>query len=443
MTGTLDNYQPVSSMTAYQEVTGMTAYQEVTGMTAYQTTADMTAYVKHDDLSDANAGGLSNASATNPIMLSSDLSALATKAIVLKGSVATSADLPSADVKVGDMYIITGNGTDAGAEYVCTKDDPLTWGELGREGTIAAIATYIDTLSGTTIPGITSDIKTLSDDLGTVSSNLNTVSTDLDTAETKIEELTANVNTLSNTTIPEICASISNAVTSVSRDLTSISSDIYANGTGLSAQVTSISSSVETAKTDIAGLKTDVETISTDIYKEGGISSQISTMSSDISSLSDAVGSLADDQVSVKIDDLSSTELNVKHINEADYHQLVIDGTTDPKTIYIVSADGYQNMYDERIINLSTLSTEAGDAANVGFVTAYVDGQIATITTDIGGMQEDIDKMISAIRIEKADGTFISAEVENSIATISALSVSDLKWDIDVINGGDSGVQQA
>ena len=69
LTGTLDNYQPVSSMTAYQ------------------TTADMTAYVTHDDLFDANAGGLSKASAANPIMLSSDLSALVTKAIVLKGTI--------------------------------------------------------------------------------------------------------------------------------------------------------------------------------------------------------------------------------------------------------------------------------------------------------------------------------------------------------------------
>jgi hypothetical protein len=162
-------------------------------------------------------------------------------------------------------------------------------------------------------------------------------------------------------------------------------------------------------------------------------------MSSDISSLSDAVSSLADDQVSVTIDGLSSTELNVKHISEADYHQLVVNGQTDPKTIYVVSSDGYQNMYGERITNLSTLSTDASGAANVEFVTTYVGDQIDAIATDISSMQEDIDKMISAVRIEKADGTFIEAEVENSIATISALSVSDLKWDIDVINGGDSG----
>ena len=339
---------------------------------------------------------------------------------------------------------------DTGAEYVYANPGGKTladkWQELGSEGTIAEIARYIAELSGEN-----GQIAYLSNAITANAGNINTVSTDLNTAKAKIDELTVNVDTLSNDTIPDLCTALSNGIKAnadsintltndtipgITTDVESISSDIYADDTGLSAQVTSVQS-------DAAGLRTDVNNISSDIYKKGGISSQILTMSSGISYLSDAVSSLADDQVSVKIDDLSSTELNVKHINEADYHQLVIAGTTDPKTIYIVSADGYQNMYDERIINLSTLSTEAGDAANVGFVTAYVDGQIATITTDIGSMQEDIDKMISAIRIEKADGTFILAEVENSIATISALSVSDLKWNIDVINGGDSGVQQA
>jgi hypothetical protein len=278
LTGTLDNYQPVSSMTAYQQVSDMTAYQQVSDMndyqmtsdmTAYQMTSDMTAYVKHDDLSDANAGGLSNATAENPIMLSSDLSALVTKAIVLQGVVSTSADLADkTDAKVGDMWI----AADTGAEYVYANPDGETladkWQELGREGTIAELARYIadlsgengqiaylsnaitanadniSTLSNTTIPTLCTDLSNAitanADNISTLSTQLSTVSGDLDTAKTKIDELTADVNTLSNTTIPELCGNI----TSVSGDLTSISSDIYTDGTGLSAQVTSIASTV-------------------------------------------------------------------------------------------------------------------------------------------------------------------------------------------------------
>lgn len=246
-----------------------------------------------------------------------------------------------------------------------------------------------------------------------------------------------------------MCTDLSNAVKSVSGDLTFVSSDIYTPGTGLSAQVTSVSSTVLTVQNDVASLRTDVNGISTDIYNEGGISSQILT-------LSGAVNSLVNDQVSITIDDLSSTELNVKHISEADYHQLVVDGKIDPKTIYIVSADGYQNMYGERITNLSTLSTDISSAANVSFVTAYVGDQMATvsgdvkylsnaitaITANIDYLSGQIDSlsgaMVSAVVIS-AETRAISANVRNGIATISGLSVSDLAWDISVINGGDSG----
>lgn len=73
----------------------------------------------------------------------------------------------------------------------------------------------------------------------------------------------------------------------------------------------------------------------------GYISSFVSSLPADISAVSSAISTLQDNAVSVKIDGLSSTELNVLHISEADYHQLVVDGDIDPKTIYIVSADGY------------------------------------------------------------------------------------------------------
>lgn len=420
--------------------------------------SDLSVYVLSSQLSNAMAGNLSSANAANPVMLSSDLSALVEKAIKFKGAVSTSAALPSADVDIGDMYIITGDGDDAGAEFVCTSlsGDPVepVWSELGREGTITALWEAVNTLSNTTIPTICTDLSNaITANAGSITAISDVIENGISAA---IEGITADIDTLSNTTIPQLCTAISNAVTSVSGDLISVSSDIYTPGTGLSAQVTSVSSTVLTVQNDVASLRTDVNGISTDIYNEGGISSQIST-------LSGAVSSLVNDQVSITIDDLSSTKLNVKHISEADYHQLVVDGRIDPKTIYIVSADGYQNMYGERITNLSTVSTDLSSAANVSFVTAYVGDQMATvngdvkylsnaitaITADITAITSDIDQlsgqigslsgaMVSAVVIS-AETRAISADVKNGIATISGLSVSDLAWDISVINGGDSG----
>ena len=92
-------------------------------------------------------------------------------------------------------------------------------------------------------------------------------------------------------------------------------------------------------KNDVNGLTTDVDYIS----------DFVSSLPADISTVSSALSTLQNNTVSVQIDGLSSTELNVLHISEAAYHQLVRDEQINPKTIYIVSADGYQNMYGETI----------------------------------------------------------------------------------------------
>lgn len=79
----------------------------------------------------------------------------------------------------------------------------------------------------------------------------------------------------------------------------------------------------------------------------------------------------------------------------------------------------------------------------------YLSNAITAITADITAITSDIDDlsgqigslsgaMVSAVVIS-AETRAISADVTNGIATISGLSVSDLAWDISVINGGDSG----
>ena len=427
-------------------------------------------------LSDAWEGNLSGANANNPVMLSSDLSALVEKAIKFKGAVETSSDLPSTNVSIGDMYIITGDGTDAGAEFVCTNltgspEEPV-WSELGREGTTAALWTAVTTLSTETIPNICTDLS------NAISANADDIAAISDVIEngisTAIEGITADIDTLSNTTIPTLCTDLSNAITDITSDIDGISTDIYGED-GLSAQVTNMSEELVSISNDIydspdglsvktTSLRTDVDNLQDDLNT---VSSDLATMSGDLEDVSAAVSALQNDQVEVTIDDLSSTQLNVKHISEADYHQLVIDNNVLSNTIYIVSADGYQNMYGERITNLSTVSSDNTAAANVSFVTAYVGDAIAAFNTDLtddieylsnaisanqsaittlsgdisylSGEIDDLAGMMVSAVVISGDSRAITADVADGVATISGLSVSDFTWDIDVINGGDSG----
>ena len=224
--------------------------------------SDISDMALSSDLSDAMAGGLSNANAANPVMLSSDLSALIEKAIRFKGAVSAIEEVTSADI--GDMYIITGNGTEAGAEYVCTglsgelSADPV-WSELGREGTVTALWEAVNTLSNTTIP---------------------TICTDLSNAITANAE---NIDTLSNTTIPDLCTALSNGITAntesirditsdieqITGDIDAISTDIYTADTGLSAKVGATSANVNNISTDIytanTGLSAKVDTLTADV----------------------------------------------------------------------------------------------------------------------------------------------------------------------------------
>lgn len=68
------------------------------------------------------------------------------------------------------------------------------------------------------------------------------------------------------------------------------------------------------------------------------------------------------------VDGISASTLNIVKISRDDYHQLVLDGTVDDGTVYIVSADN-MDMYGEKITNLLS-GTDSTDAATVGQVNA-------------------------------------------------------------------------
>jgi hypothetical protein len=66
---------------------------------------------------------------------------------------------------------------------------------------------------------------------------------------------------------------------------------------------------------------------------------------------------------SVSVDNVQSN-LNVIHINDSEYSNLVATDSIDNSTIYIVSSDNL-NMMGEKITNLSP-ATDISDAVNLG-----------------------------------------------------------------------------
>ena len=67
--------------------------------------------------------------------------------------------------------------------------------------------------------------------------------------------------------------------------------------------------------------------------------------------------------ITAKVNGTQVSSLEVKNINQEEYHQLVVDNKVDSNTVYIVSSDTL-NMYGEQIKNLAP-GTDLSDAVNL------------------------------------------------------------------------------
>lgn len=106
----------------------------------------------------------------------------------------------------------------------------------------------------------------------------------------------------------------------------------------------------------------------------------------------------------VLIDGLSATQLKAIHISDVDFHQKVVDGSLLSNEIYVVSSENI-NAFDERITNVKAPELSS-DAATKN----YVDETVKVTQTKLDTLS----------------------------AYTHALSVSQLVWDIDVIDCGTS-----
>lgn len=80
----------------------------------------------------------------------------------------------------------------------------------------------------------------------------------------------------------------------------------------------------------------------------------------------------------VSVDNEHAQDLHLRHISYDDYAQLVVDENADPHTVYVLSGEGYDDQFGNRIANVAAPEL-SGDAANK----AYVDGEISNLSANL------------------------------------------------------------
>lgn len=166
------------------------------------------------------------------------------------------------------------------------------------------------------------------------------------------------------------------------------------------------------------------------------VESQVTDLVDHLSGLSTAIDN------KVYIDGVSADTVNIRHISQDEYHQLVSDGDADEHTVYIVSADNF-NMYDQKIVNLAN-GEEPNDAVNYG--------QLTSLSSEIYGKIGEIpdDKTVAeAIEDAKGGGELSAQTVREDLtgdenSTSADLDLNGLKKRIDTLAlSADENLQNA
>ena len=105
------------------------------------------------------------------------------------------------------------------------------------------------------------------------------------------------------------------------------------------------------------------------------------------------------------VDGNKVSTLNIQHISQDDYHDLVVNENVDSNSIYIVSSDNI-NAYGERITNVAE-PVDLSDAVNK----SYVDSAVGSIQDAISNLNI-IDTLLCAKIDEKSD-IFVDSEKSN------------------------------
>ena len=172
------------------------------------------------------------------------------------------------------------------------------------------------------------------------------------------------------------------------------------------------------------------------------VATQISNLSAELKTDITGVTQKVDNKV--KVDDVATETLNIKRIDAAAYHELVVGGTVDNNTIYIVSSD-HLNAFGEKITNVKD-GEEAGDAVNYGQLSSAVntlEGRINDIVAE--GLGVEVVKLSTDLNTVSADVIAVdekvdavSAEVDvklNALSGEASTLISAVDGKVDKLSG--------
>ena len=125
------------------------------------------------------------------------------------------------------------------------------------------------------------------------------------------------------------------------------------------------------------------------------------------------------DYAKISVDNEAVQDFKMLHISYDEHAQLVNDENIDPHTIYVLSADGYDDQFGNRIINLGS-PISADDAATKN----YVDSEIAKIPQP--DLTQFYKKSETSSSVEIADAIKNNVQVSASLGSgtqIASISV--------------------
>ena len=133
----------------------------------------------------------------------------------------------------------------------------------------------------------------------------------------------------------------------------------------------------------------------------------------------------------IKIDENIAPKLEVVHISQEDYHNLVTSDKIDDSTLYIVSSD-VLNLYGEKIINVATPENDS-DAATKKYVDDLSvnlknDIKIPTKTSELTN-DSDFTTTTELNKVKTATN-----DLSNELKTKSSITIDGVKSDLSVVH---------
>lgn len=107
------------------------------------------------------------------------------------------------------------------------------------------------------------------------------------------------------------------------------------------------------------------------------------------------ISAILNDFAKISVDNEPTQDLHLRHISYDEYSKLVADEQVDPHTLYILSAEGQDDQFGDRIVNVGA-PISADDAATKGYVDNAISSIPAPDLSNYVKTSSDVEQKISS-----------------------------------------------